>query len=261
MRTLLSVTICLFISAPMILAAPTGSRKVSVREYRKVFTTYPFGDPNPVAVMGKIYPYFRFDQYTDTPVQKEWKVVELENDYIRVLILPEIGGKIWTAIEKSTGRPFIYNNQVVKFRDIAMRGPWTSGGIEANYGIIGHTPNTATPVDYLVKTNPDGSASCQIGVLDLLTRTPWRLEVRLAPDEAFFTTTSFWFNATPLEQAYYTWMNVGIKSAGNLQFIFPGTHAIGHGGEISPWPIDPVTGRDLSFYEKNNFGSYKSYHV
>ncbi|MFN7828660.1 MAG: DUF5107 domain-containing protein [Acidobacteriota bacterium] len=261
MRPLLSIIICLLISATTALAQPNGNRKVNIREYRKVFTTYPFGDPNPVAVMGKIYPYYRFDQYTDTPVEKEWTVVELENDYIRVLILPEIGGKIWTAIEKSTGRPFIYNNQVVKFRDIAMRGPWTSGGIEANYGIIGHTPNTATPVDYLVRTNADGSVSCLIGVLDLLTRTPWRLEVRLAPDEAFFTTTSFWFNATPLEQAYYTWMNVGIKSAGNLQFIFPGTHAIGHGGEVSPWPIDPATGRDLSFYEKNDFGSYKSYHV
>ena len=55
-------------------------------------------------------------------------------------VLPEIGGKIWSAVEKSTGRSFIYDNHVVKFRDIAMRGPWTSGGIEPNYGIIGHTP-------------------------------------------------------------------------------------------------------------------------
>lgn len=264
MRSLAAFIIALFIIATTstdAIAQSKTARQVSIREYRRVFTTYPYGDPNPVAVMGKIYPYFRFDQYTDVPVQKEWTVVELENEHLRLLILPEIGGKIWTAIEKSTGRPFIYNNQVVKFRDIAMRGPWTSGGIEANYGIIGHTPNTATPVDYLLKNNPDGSVSCLIGVLDLLTRTPWRLEIRLAPDQAFFTTTSFWFNANPVEQAYYTWMNVGIKSAGNLQFIFPGTHAIGHGGEVSRWPIDPATGRDLSFYEKNNFGSYKSYHV
>ena len=67
-------------------------------------------------------------------------------------VLPEIGGKIWAAVEKSTGRSFIYDNHVVKFRDIAMRGPWTSGGIEPNYGIIGHTPNCATPVDYVTRT-------------------------------------------------------------------------------------------------------------
>lgn len=236
-------------------------KTATVREFKKSWTTYPYSDPNPIPAMSRIYPYYRFDHYTDKPVQMEWKVVELENDYIKVVILPEIGGKIWTAIEKSTGRPFIYNNQVIKFRDIAMRGPWTSGGIEANYGIIGHTPNCATPVDYLTRTNPDGSVSCIIGVLDLLTRTPWRLEIRLAQDEAFFTTSSSWFNATSLEQPYYTWMNVGIKARGNLQFIFPGTNALGHGGETSPWPIQMDTGRDLSYYEQNNFGGYKSYHV
>src|SRR6187549_146089 len=147
-----------------------SQQKATVKEYNKSFTTYPFSDPDPIPGMTKIYPYFRFDGYTDKPVQKEWKVVELENDYIKVMILPEIGGKIWAAIEKSTGKSFIYYNQVVKFRDVAMRGPWTSGGIEPNYGIIGHTPNCATPVDYITVKKEDGSVSCIIGVLDLLTR-------------------------------------------------------------------------------------------
>jgi tetratricopeptide (TPR) repeat protein len=237
------------------------NKTTTIKEYKKVFTTYPYSDPNPIPVVGKIYPYYRFDLYTDKPIEKEWTVVELENEYIKVMILPEIGGKIWTAIEKSTGKPFIYYNQVVKFRDVAMRGAWTSGGIEANYGIIGHTPNCATPVDYLTRRNEDGSASCFIGVLDLLTRTPWRLEVNLPADKAYFTTTSFWYNATPLEQPYYTWMNAGIKASGNLQFIYPGTHYLGHDGESASWPINKENGRDISFYEKNSFGGYKSYHV
>ncbi|MEO6704472.1 MAG: DUF5107 domain-containing protein, partial [Ginsengibacter sp.] len=116
----------------------------TIREYNKSLTTYPFSDPNPIPSFTNIYPYFRFDGFTDKSIQKEWKVVELENDFIKLTILPEVGGKIWSAIEKSSGKPFIYENHVVKFRDIAMRGPWTSGGIEANYGIIGHTPNCAT---------------------------------------------------------------------------------------------------------------------
>jgi Tfp pilus assembly protein PilF len=252
----------LLLLAPLTgLPARAESGKATVREYRRTFRTYPFSDPDPIAHASRIYPYFRFDGFTDRPVEREWTVVELENAWIRVTVMPEIGGKIWTAVEKSTGKPFLYGNSVVKFRDVAMRGPWTSGGIEANYGIIGHTPNCATPVDYLARENPDGSASVVIGVLDLLTRTPWRLEVRLPADKAWFTTTSLWHNQTPLEQPYYTWMNAGFKAAGNLQFVYPGTHYIGHGGEASPWPIDPKTGRDLSFYERNDFGSYKSYHV
>ncbi len=234
--------------------------RATVREYRQVFPTYPFSDPNPIPTVGRIYPYFRFDGFTDVAEPRAWKVVELENAYLKVMILPEIGGKIWNAVDKRTGRSFIYFNQVVKFRDIAMRGPWTSGGIEANYGIIGHTPNVATPVDYVTRTNPDGSVSCIIGALDLLTRTPWRLEIRLGPADAAFSTTSFWYNASDLEQPYYSWMNVGIPVRGNLQFAYPGTSRLGHAGEHAPWPID-TTGRDLSWYEHNNFGGYKSYHV
>lgn len=233
-----------------------------VREYKKIFTTYPFSDPDPVPKPdSKIYPYYRFDGFTDAPVQKEWKVVELENDYIKLMILPEVGGKIWSATEKSTGKDFIYNNHVIKFRDIAMRGPWTSGGVEANYGIIGHTPNCATPVDYTIIKKEDGSISCVIGVLDLLTRTSWRLDINLPKDKAYFTTSSSWFNATAFEQPYYTWMNTGLKAAGNLEFIYPGKNYLGHDGEYSDWPINKQNGRNIAFYENNNFGGYKSYHV
>ena len=249
--------LCLQIAAS---ALPAQPPRATVREYQRVFPTYPFSDPNPIPVVGRIYPYFRFDGFTHRAEQREWKVVELENQYLRVMILPEIGGKIWDAVDKRSNRSFIYFNHTVKFRDVAMRGPWTSGGIEANYGIIGHTPNVATPVDYVARTNADGSVSCIIGALDLLTRTAWRLEIRLGRDDAMFSTTSFWYNASPLEQPYYTWMNVGIKVAGNLQFVFPGTSHVGHAGEHGPWPIDSA-GRDISWYNNNNFGSYKSYHV
>ncbi len=239
-----------------------AQQTATIKEYKKVFTTYPFSDPNPIAdPSSKIYPYFRYDGFTDKPVQKEWKVVELENDYIKIMILPEVGGKIWNAVEKSTGESFVYNNHVVKFRDVAMRGPWTSGGIEANYGIIGHTPNCATPVDYTTFTKEDGSVSCVIGVFDLLTQTPWRMEINLPKDKAYITTTSFWYNGTQLEQPYYSWMNTGIKAKGNLEFIYPGTHYLGHEGEYSDWPINKENGKNISFYESNDFGGYKSYHV
>ena len=248
----------------MLLCAITTQAQNSpaqVKEYLKTFPTYPFSDPSPLPQLSELYPYFRFDGFTDQAVQKKWKVVELENDYLRLLILPEIGGKIWAAIEKSTGRSFLYYNHAVKFRDVAMRGPWTSGGIEANYGIIGHTPNCATPVDYQTRSNADGSVSCFIGSLDLLSNSYWRMEINLPKDQAVFTTRSIWYNTTPLEQPYYHWMNAGLKAAGNLEFIYPGNKYLGHNGEYSEWPIDKSNGKNLSFYKDNDFGGYKSYHV
>jgi len=258
MKYLIGFLLCLILSNHNFLYAQQDAK---FTEYQKEFTTYPFSDPDPIANFSKIYPYFRFDGFTETGVQKKWKVVEIENDFIKILILPEVGGKIWAAIDKKTNEPFLYYNHTVKFRDVAMRGPWTSGGIEANYGIIGHTPNCATPVDYIITKKEDGSVSCTIGVLDLLTLTNWRMEINLPKDKAFFTTQSFWYNSTPTEQPYYHWMNVGLKVSGNLEYIYPGNKYIGHEGEYNDWPINKDNGKNISFYNNNNFGTYKSYHV
>ena len=223
-------------------------------------TTYPYSDPDPVARPGRVYPYFRFDGFTNKSEIRNWKMVELENDYIKLAIMPEMGGKIWEAIEKSRQYPFVFSTDVVKFRDISLRGAWTTGGLEFNFGDIGHATTVSTPVDYFTRTNSDGSVSCFIGATEWASRTTWRVEIRLAPDKAYFTTRSWWYNNTPVEQEFYHWINAGFKAEGNLEFVFPGTHHIGHGGEYDTWPLDSM-GRNISFYEKNNFGSYKSYHI
>ncbi|MCP4976742.1 MAG: DUF5107 domain-containing protein, partial [Maribacter sp.] len=129
----------LFLVALLFPLINTQAQSVTIKEEIKSLDTYGFGKPNPVPILSdnpKIFPYFKFEQYDHTSKKKDWKVVTLENDYIKVLVLPEIGGKVWGAIEKSTGEEFLYKNEVIKFRNIAMRGPWTSGGIEFNFGII-----------------------------------------------------------------------------------------------------------------------------
>lgn len=235
-------------------------QKAVIREVVRPVTTYPYSDPDPVPKPGGTYPYFRFDGYTNKSAQINWKMIELENDYIRLAVMPEIGGKVWEAYEKSENYPFVFTTKAVKFRDIALRGPWTTGGLEFNFGDIGHATTCSTPVDYFTRQNSDGSVSCFIGATEWASRTTWRVEIRLEADKAYFTTRSWYYNGTPVEQELYHWINAGFKASGNLEFIFPGTHHVGHGGEYGNWPLDTV-GRDLSFYENNNFGSYKSYHI
>jgi tetratricopeptide (TPR) repeat protein len=242
-------------------------QKATAREYRQEILTYPYSDPNPVPAMAvspmvePFYPYFVFDGYTKTGKPQNWKVISLENDYIKVTILPETGGKVWGAVEKSTGQEFVYQNHVMKFRAIGIRGPWTSGGIEHNFGLdLGHAPWTASPVDYITKENPDGSVSCTVGGLDLASGTEWRVNIVVPPDKAYFETRSMWYNPTPFHDAYLSWENAGFRASGNLQFAYPGSYYIGHDGSVNPWPIDK-NGRDLSWYENNNFGTSKSYHV
>jgi tetratricopeptide (TPR) repeat protein len=237
-----------------------NAQQAVIKEVARPMTTYPYSDPDPVARPGRVYPYFRFDGFTNKSEIRDWKMVELENDYIRLAVMPEMGGKVWEAYEKSRQYPFVFSTHVVKFRDISLRGAWTTGGLEFNFGDIGHATTASTPVDYFTRTNSDGSVSCFIGATEWASGTTWRVEIRLAPDKAYFTTRSWWYNNTPVEQEFYHWINAGFKAEGNLEFVFPGTHHIGHGGESDTWPVDSA-GRDISFYENNNFGSYKSYHI
>ena len=249
----------LFCAASMM--QPLFAQKATVTETVESVKTYPFSDPDPVADPSDLfYPYFRFDGFSAKGIDKQWKVVSLENDYIKLTLFPEVGGKVWGAVDKTTGMEFIYNNHVVKFRDIAMRGPWTSGGIEFNFGIIGHAPTSSTPVDYVTRQKPDGSVSCYVSSYELVTRTLWTVEVNLPKDKAYFTTTTTWHNCSSIDQPYYQWMNAGYPANGNAEFCYPGTNYIGHDGELHPFPFDEE-GHDISWYEKNNFGPSKSYHV
>lgn len=248
----------LLLLAISLAACPAFAQTVSVRD--TVYRTYGFSDPNPVPnPSGHIYPYFKFEQFAQTPVEKQWREVVLENEYLKVVVMPQIGGKIWSIVDKTTGEELFYDNDVVKFRDISLRGPWTSGGIEFNYGVIGHAPSCSFPVEWTTRINADGSVSCFIGVLELLTRSSWTVEINLPKDAAYLRTRSFWHNYSGFFQPYYTWANSGVRASDDLELIYPSSYTIGHDGKTSLYPIDEQ-GRDLAFYANQNFGLDKSFH-
>ncbi len=246
-----------------------GEGGATVAEAKEMIKTYPFSDPDPVPIFARssmwgqgarLYPYFFYNKFSGAGADKEWTVVRLENPYLSVAVLPQAGGKVWGATDKSAGREFLYTNHVLKFREIALRGPWTSGGIEFNFGIVGHAPSTATPVDYFLRRNADGSASCIVGTMDVPSRTRWSVTITLPKDKAYFETNGAWYNPTPFSQSYYFWSCAAIKTAADLKYIFPGRFQIGHDYSVplEPWPVDGQ-GRDLSWYGNNDFGGSKSY--
>jgi len=254
----LLLTVALLGSAPCLV---WGQARIS--EGTRMIDTYPFSEPNPAPMLARdrrLYPYHSFEGYAHASEPREWKVVTLENDLIELYVLPEVGGKVWGAVVKKTGHEFIYRNEVLKFRNIALRGPWTSGGIEFNFGVIGHTPSTATPVDYALRENDDGSVSCIVGAMDLPSRTQWRVEIRLPADRATFETRALWYNPTPLEQPYYNWMTAAAFARNDLELAIPGDAYLTHPGMERPWPVDD-RGRYLPLYRNNTFDGAKSYHV
>ena len=243
-----------------------------IEEYNETLLTYPYSDTNSFPVIqnkNDIYPYSRIDGFSHSGTPKEWKVVKLENEYIEVYILPEEGGKVWGAIDKVSGKEFIYKNNVVKYRDLAMRGPWTSGGIEFNTGVIGHHPGGASPVNYEVFTDDDGTAHCVVGGMDLPSHMQWRVDIFLPANTSYFETRSSWYNATPFYQPSYYWSNAAIKAAEDLHFYFPGDYWLGHNGMSHPWPVDEqgidrsvyINSKDLGSSSCHIFGSIDNYYV
>ena len=260
-KILRSVTIFITLSMAINLLA----QECMIKEENWTIKTYPFSEPDPIPILVKnprIYPYFAFNRFSHTSREQTWKVVRLENPYIQVFVLPEVGGKIYGAIEKSTRKEFIYLNRVLKFRQIAMRGPWTSGGIEFSFGVVGHTPAAATPVDYLLRENPDGSVSCIVGTMDLPSRTRWNVTITLPGDKATFETRALWYNPSPFHQSYYSWMNDAVRVSDGLQYFYPGRFVVPHSSSIplESWPVDKK-GRALSWYKNNNFGADKSHFI
>jgi tetratricopeptide (TPR) repeat protein len=258
LRHLVLVSILLLTAPPLAI-----SQNARISEEIRTLATYPFSEPNPVPILTRderLYPYHSFEGYSAESTPQKWRVVKLENELIEVFVLPEVGGKVWGAVVKKTGHEFIYRNEVMKFRNISLRGPWTSGGIEFNFGVIGHTPATATPVDYLLRENEDGSVSCFVGAMDLPSRTQWRVEIRLPADAAYFETNALWFNPTPLEQPYYNWMTAAAFAQDDLEMAIPGDSYLKHSGEEKTWPEDDQ-GRYLPLYDNNRFEGHKSYHV
>lgn len=258
-----TVKYALFPVALSIILGSCSQPQSHVEEYMETIVTYPFSDTSPLPKKKKkndIYPYSRIDGFSHAGQAQEWKMIKLENDYVEVYILPEMGGKVWGAVDKSTGKEFIYMNDVVKFRDVAMRGPWTSGGIEWNSGVIGHHPGGAAPVNYRLFTDDKGTAHCVVGGMDLPSHMQWRVDISLPVNTSYFETRTNWYNATPFYQAYYHWNNAGVKSAQDLRFYFPGNYRLGHGGLADPWPVDE-NGVDRSWYRNNPHFGHMSYHI
>lgn len=123
---------------------------------------------------GKVYPYPTIEKISDEKVDREYTAVWLENEYLKVMVLPELGGRIQRAYDKTNGYDFVYYNHVIKPALVGLTGPWISGGIEFNWPQH-HRPTTFLPVDYAVEEAADGSGSVLLHDVDRMPRrSSWK---------------------------------------------------------------------------------------
>lgn len=238
-------------------------------EEQVIIPTYEIGeaDKNPIFLdkrvyqgsSGKIYPYPTVEKISDEPVDKAYQAVFLENEYIRVMILPELGGRIQRAYDKTNGYDFVYYNHVIKPALVGLTGPWISGGIEFNWPQH-HRPTTFMPVDYQLVERQDGGKTLMVNDVDQMYGTKGIASFTLYPGKAYIEIRGQLYNRTPLDQTFLWWANPAVPVNDYTQSIFPpDVHAVmDHGKrDVSRFPIatgvyykhDYSEGVDISRYK------------
>jgi len=198
-------------------------------------------------VKGSItYPYTMQDHLFRTKADRTYKALFLENEYLKVTCLPELGGRLHSVFDKTEGKEMFHLNDVIKPGMIAMRGAWISGGVEWNAGPHGHTVTILSPVDALIGRNADGSAYLEINNLEKSLRTRWTARVTLHPGKAYLDEQIRIFNPTDAISPYYFWNCTAFPNRPGTRFIYPMSLGTDHNGvRFFSWPIHK--GKDISW--------------
>ncbi|MHC4753360.1 MAG: DUF5107 domain-containing protein [Planctomycetota bacterium] len=202
-----------------------------------------------------IYPYTMQDHLYRTKTDRTYKALFLENEYLKVTCLPELGGRLHSVFDKTEKKEMFHLNDVIKPGMIAMRGAWISGGVEWNAGPQGHTVTILSPVDAIIGRNADGSAYLEINNLEKSLRTQWTVRVTLHPAKAYLDEQIRIFNPTDAISPYYFWNCTAFPCRAGTRFIYPMTLGTDHNGvKFFSWPVHE--GKDLSWLK--NYEIYSS---
>lgn len=245
--------------------------QVTLTEGTVTIPTYVAGPPdkNPIFYTGRVYqgakgmvyPYPMQDALTDEKRDVSYRQVCLENEYLKVCVLPELGGRIFEAVDKTNGYNFFYKQSVIKPALIGMLGAWISGGVEWNIPHH-HRATSFMPVLYRTHEHKDGSKSVSVGELELRDRMRWAVTLTLRPGSSLLEARVTALNTTPVQNSLLCFANVAVHTNENYQVIFPPStkFATQHAKrEFARWPVadtvyggvDFTRGVDVSWWKNH----------
>ena len=224
---------------------------VRVWEDMRTIPTYEQGLPDvnpPFDLFSSVrfnYPYTMRLALTDRRVPRQWRTLNLENEHLRVEVVPDLGGHLLRAVDKANGKDLFYANPSFKFAQVAYRGAWATFGIEFNFP-VSHSWVTVSPVDWATVSHPDGSASIVVGNVDLVYGMQWRVELRLRPGRAVLEQRTMLYNRSDVRHRFYWWTNAAVRVWDDSRLVYPMEFTATHGfTRVDTWPVSS-DGVDLS---------------
>ncbi|UCF37146.1 MAG: DUF5107 domain-containing protein [Acidobacteriota bacterium] len=236
-----------------------ASSSVQIIEGKLTLPTYTFARSLTLAPIFRsetspgLYPYSTFDResLSSSPEPIEYESITLENDYLRVVLLPELGGRIWSAWDKAAKRELFYNPGVVKPSSYNQRGAWPAGNLEVYGPYDAHMLTwPGEPWNWASRSYEDGSAEIILSHIEHFFRNKISARIRLHPGRSFIELTVHLHNRTHLPNRYLLWTNAGLPATEGTRFVYPMTKTIGHdSAEFGTWPT--YNDVDLSWYRNN----------
>ncbi|MHB1935690.1 MAG: DUF5107 domain-containing protein [Acidobacteriaceae bacterium] len=224
--------------------------------------TYKLGpaDPNPAFPLvskSPVYPYTMLDDLTNNREPMTYRAIYLENQYLKITILPDLGGHVYSVYDKIDHREVLYRDNVIKYGLVGPRGAWISGGMEFSFPFA-HTTDTVSSVNSVLRHNPDGSATSVVGAVDWVSNMHWETSITLRPNTARVEEGVTLFNSTPQDHLYLFWTNAAVKATDDLQYIYPMRETIYDDpfAVAQNWPV--WKGVDQSWY-KNDAGAMAAF--
>jgi tetratricopeptide (TPR) repeat protein len=243
---------------------------VTILETTVTIPTYAIGAPdkNPMFLekrvyqgsSGVIYPYPLIESVTDEKQDRDYQAIILENRYLKIMLLPQLGGRVQMALDKTNDYHFIYYNRVIKPALVGLTGPWISGGIEFNWPQH-HRPSTFEPVDYRIDHHADGSKTVWFSELERMFRTKGMAGFTLYPDRAYLEIRVQLYNPTPHPQTFLWWANPAVHVNDDYQSVFPpDVHAVmDHGKrDVSSFPIAKGVYYKVNYAPGTDISRYKN---
>ena len=239
--------------------AQNTPRPVQFGQGKLEIPTYTFGRGETGApLFGSVpspghYPYTAMDRdsLSQKPVPVKYDSLTLENEYLKVIFLPQLGGRIWSAYDKVAKRDIFYNPGVIKPSRYNQRQAWPVGNLEVYGPYDAHMLTwPGEPWAWAMHGNADGSASVVLSHIDHFFRNKISLQVTVHPGRTFIETTILLRNRNLLPNRYLLWTNAGVPATEGTRFVYPMTKTIGHdSSELGTWPVE--NGVDLSWYKNN----------
>ena len=212
---------------------------------------------------GVVYPYPVIETMSDEKVDKEYLAIWLENEYIKVMVLPELGGRVQMAYDKIARRHFVYYNHVIKPALVGLAGPWISGGIEFNWPQH-HRPTTYMPVDTCIEENADGSVSVWVSEMEKMFHQKGMAGFTLRPGCAYLEIKGRLYNRTDVPQTFLWWANPAVEVNDAYQSVFPPdiNAVFDHGKRaVSSFPIATGTYYKMDYSAGVDISNYKNIYV